>query len=234
MSPAVVPSDIAPDSALGVARELGNCGLREPIIEDRAVSFLSKLPSDIRRLVDDTKFASVPFLIEDGVTRIIESVVGFAGSTGASAVLDLGTDGLAVVPTTSFLTAAYAASNDALLTGIGELTGAATVLMSSRLPSDISHTSETISPTQPIGVTLKQKRALRVDYEVISKKIQIQDNLDSKFDVRLPESVRTSRDAIAEWLIENESALAKALGYKRDIKAWNKLLNRLWKAVQRM
>jgi hypothetical protein len=76
---------------------------------------------------------------------------------------------------------------------------------------------------------------LRVDYEQVSNKVQIQDNLGSGLDIRFDLDKIGSKTDIMNVIKDNEPTLAKALGAsKKSSGPWTELINRVWTAVQRV
>ena len=152
-----------------------------------------------------------------GTTDIIVGVLGIAASSGGDVFLSLASGGVLAVPASELAVAIDAASAELIAEGVGTIAATYTVEHFAKKGSysGTQKASVTVGG-RPIRATVAgKKRVLRVDYEPMSNKIQIQDNRDKLYDIRIKYSKITKDDSsIFDQLtpaLQNNKTVAKEI-----------------------
>ena len=200
------------------------------------VADISEQYSNASATTNLSKLIGATVVGADGVSHIIDGVFFLGGAAGEDIGLSFASGGWAAVPATALAGSITAAGVAAIGAGTAEIGASIGLYLSALTNLPSSPTSVTIKSGRPISVTSHgRKMQLRVDYEQISDKVHIQDNLGSNIHIRFDVNRISNKDDVMNALRDADSALSKALGDgKKSSGPWTEIVNRVWTAVQRV
>ena len=148
------------------------------------------------------KLVGATVIFGKGVFDVITGFSGIVIGSTSDVAFSLASGGALVIPGTALTVAIDSASVAAIASGAAEISSAYAGLQMSKGYSDggTYKSSQTIGG-RPINVTDSgRKRSLRVDYEPMSNKIQVQDQNDKSFDYRIDYTKITDDESILNSL----------------------------------